>query len=122
MAEFTVIKDGNIELETGGTTEVILPIPVDPNVSGEKSVISYLLKAKDPKDLKYEISIKNNKNVTTTIVRGNCHSSVARTLQEVIPDNILTNDKNKLIVKVISGDGALVMSDIVLWYKLVTIY
>jgi hypothetical protein len=67
-------------------------------------------------DLKFRLNIINGNNVNTEVATYITSSGVARTFQEVIGPDTLTAAGNKLLVKVLSGDGTLQISDIVLWY------
>ena len=73
-------------------------------------------------DLKFRLNIINANDVNndkpegTEVARYITSSSVARTFQVVVGANALTAAGNKLRVKVLSGDGTLQISNIVLWY------
>lgn len=117
VACYDVITDGDTSLRIGGDIDAELTIGVSGINTGVRSVLSFMLKADDPDDLKFQISIKNGSNVTTNIISNlKVNSNVWRAFQEVIDANVLTAAGNKLKIKVLSGSGTLVMSDIVLLF------
>ena len=67
-------------------------------------------------DLKFRLNVVNGNNVNTEVGTYTTSSAVARTFQEVMNANTLTANGNTLKVRVLSGDGTLQISDIVLWY------
>ncbi len=117
VACYDVITDGNTSLTIGGDIDAELGIGVTGINTGVRSVLSFMLKADDPSNLTFQISVKNGNNVTTNVINNlNINSNVWRVFQEVIDANVLTATGNKLKIKVLSGSGTLVLSDIVLLY------
>ncbi|HKQ51703.1 MAG TPA: hypothetical protein VJT74_04995 [Pyrinomonadaceae bacterium] len=116
-AIYDVISDGNTSLRIGGDIDADLNIQLSSNADvGVRSVLSFMLKAEDPNNLDFRLSIINGNNNTTEILRTTVSSNVWRVWQEVVDANVLTATGNKLRIKVLSGGGTLVISDIVLLY------
>lgn len=113
---YDVITDDDTRLRIGGDIDRELPIGVSGIDAGIRSVLSFMLKAEDPSGLKYEISIKNGNNITTSILNTQTSTNTWRVFQEVVGKNVLTDKDNTLIVKVLGGTGTLVISDIVLLF------
>jgi hypothetical protein len=115
-ADYDIISDDKVSLRIGGDIDREFPIGMDaPNV-GSRSILSYMVDTVGADDLKFRVNLINGSNVTTEVGTYTTSSGVARTFQEVINANVLTASGNKLIVRVLSGDGTLQISDIVLWY------
>ncbi len=117
FASFDVISDNPVSLKIGGDIDHTFPIELGsgPDV-GVQSVLSYKIGAIAPNDLKFRLNIRNGGGVTTEIAAPKLGSNVTRVFQEVVNKNVLTQSGNKLDVKVLSGQGTLEISDIVLWY------
>lgn len=116
VACYDVIKDSNVSLKIGGDIDAEIPISVNGIDVEVRSVLSFMLKAEAPKNLKFELSIKNGKNVTTNLLTVTIGSDVWRVFQEVVDGNVLTETGNILKIKVLEGGGTLVLSDIVLMF------
>jgi hypothetical protein len=116
VACYDVIKDSNVSLKIGGDIDAEIPISVNGIDIEVRSVLSFMLKAEAPKNLKFELSIKNGKNVTTNLLTVTIGSDVWRVFQEVVDGNVLTKTGNILKIKVLEGGGTLVLSDIVLMF------
>ena len=116
---YDVIIDSGISLRVGVDVDADLAIGLVNNASiGSRSVLSFMLRPKNPLNLIFELSIKNGNNITTNVLTNEIDINFDdwRVVQEVIGGNVLTATGNTLRVKVLSGSGTLVISDIVLLY------
>lgn len=116
VACYDIIKDSNVSLKIGGDIDAEIPLSVNGIDVEVRSVLSFMLKAEAPKNLKFELSIKNGKNVTTNLLTVTIGSDVWRVFQEVVDGNVLTGTGNIMKIKVLEGGGTLVLSDIVLMF------
>lgn len=115
-ADYDIVSDGKVELKIGGDIDHDFPIGMSsPNV-GQRSILSFMVDTVGGDDLKFRLNVINGSNVNTEVGTYTTSSAVARTFQEVMNANTLTANGNTLRVKVLSGDGTLQISDIVLWY------
>ena len=121
VACYDVITDSGISLGVGVDVDADLAIGLVNNASvGSRSVLSFMLRPKNPLNLIFEISIRNGNNTTTKILTNEIDINFDdwRVVQEVVGGNVLTATGNTLRVKVLTGSGTLVISDIVLLYMI----
>jgi hypothetical protein len=121
VADYIVLLDDPIDILINAHEDFEFNIPssafVGPDVEGRTQdpilmlMVNYTGAAIN--DLKANASI-NDKNVWNY---GPTDTELTRPFHEVVPAKLLKTGKNKLTVKVESGQGKLRVSDIVVWFQ-----
>ena len=100
-----------------GDQPIRLPIQLDGALVDMRSILTYDFHASNPSDLKYHVRIYDGSNVQRWQNIHTLNSNDARVFQEVIPQNVLSTEGNRLEIRVESGTGELNISSVVFWYR-----
>jgi hypothetical protein len=120
VASYGVISDNKVILEKKSGIDHDdheFPVELDAHADvGFRSVLSFMVQSVDPSDLVFSLNIINGNNMKTEISRSRLNNFALSVFQEVVGAKVLTQNGNRLKVEVLSGSGALEISDIVLLY------
>ena len=120
VADYIIIQDGSSAMVGNLAYRRNFKIPSNTHL-GSRAILSFVVRdVSDADDLKVVIKI-NGTNVGNLKYNSDVHPD--RTLQEVIKHSLLLHgdeeDANKLEF-VVSGDGTVTISDVVLWIQVNT--
>ena len=113
VADYRVISDGSVTLQTGGDIDHTFNFDLGTAVKHNQSGVLqfFYVSGKNANNLSFRFSI-NGTAVRTINVTGNFFA----TLHEVVR-NVTKNNANNVEIRIVGGSGAVTISDIVLFVQ-----
>ena len=113
VADYRVIRDSAITLQTGGAIDKDFSFNLGTAVKhNQHSVLQFFyVSASNANNLSFRFSI-NGTTVRTINVNGNHFATIHEVTNNVTKDHV-----NELDVKIVGGSGRVDISDIVLWVQ-----
>jgi hypothetical protein len=116
VADFKVISDGKVTLKWNSPNSAKTFNFSLPGLAGSQAVLSFVCIAHGNTGNLGNVAFEMFLNGTSQLSYGFAGFEIL-TLQEVISGSGLSSSSNELFIKMLSGDGQLDVSDVVLWYK-----
>ena len=110
VADYRVISDGNVTLQTGGDIDHSFSFDLGTGVKhNQHSILQFFfVSGNNANNLSFRFSI-NGTSVRTINVTGNHFATIHE-----VASGITQNNQNNLEVKIVGGTGSVTVSDIVL--------
>ena len=114
IGDYAVLSDGTVTLRIGGDIDNTFSFSLPTNLSvASSSVLSWRFEAENnPDNLKWKFDING-----TDVVSFTHNSDRFCSLHEVVGGNILKQGSNTATVRVLSGQGQIKVSDVVLQFQ-----
>lgn len=121
LANYEAIQDSSFEiwaLERERVFEFDLPDDIRLDDSANRPLLCYRVDTVDnANNLRFSISIRDRTGATTEVSSLTLNDSIIRTMIEVVDFNAVSQGSNRIFFRYEGGNGKVIFSDVVFWYK-----
>lgn len=121
LANYEAIQDSNFEiwaLERERVFEFDLPDDIRLDGSGNRPLLCYRVDTVDnATNLRFSVAIRDRTGATTEVSSLTLNDSIIRTMIEVVDFNAVSQGSNRIFFRYEGGNGKVIFSDVVFWYK-----